>query len=166
MISALPMVKKMIIEKIDEIKLGIMRKIMSNKLKKRRNTPKRISNRTIKSTENNSRVIATKNIISTLKTVTNKPSIVAMPKIVTKPKNVTKPKKLDKPKIVKNFQKNHEYKKRVIRQLKSLFESKKKNYRDYDDEEYRGIRNLKHLFGEVNEDDEDYTHLKELGMLL
>ena len=32
----------------------------------------------------------------------------------------------------------------------------KKNYRDYDDEEYRGIRDLKHLFGEVNEDDEDY----------
>ena len=82
------------------------------------------------------------------------------------PKIVTKPKKLDKPKIVKNYQKNHEYKKRVIRQLKSLFESKKKNYRDYDDEEYRGIRNLKHLFGEVNEDDEDYTNLKELGMLL
>ena len=68
---------------------------MPNKLKKRRNTPKRISHRTIKSLENNSRVIATKNIISTLKIVTNKPSIVAMPKIVTKPKNVTKPKKLD-----------------------------------------------------------------------
>ena len=47
-----------------------------------------------------------------------------------------------------------------------MFESKKKNYRDYDDEEYRGIINLKHLFGEVNEDDEDYTNLKELGMLL
>ena len=43
---------------------------------------------------------------------------------------------------------------------------KKKNYRDYDNEEYRGIRNLKHLFGEANEDDEDYTNLKELGMLL
>ena len=85
MISVLPMVKKMIIEKIDEIKLGIMRKIMSNKLKKRRNTPKRISNKTIKSLENNSHVIATKNIISALKIVTNKPSIVAMPKIVTKP---------------------------------------------------------------------------------
>ena len=103
MVSVLPMVKKMIIEKIDEIKLDIMRKIMPNKLKKRRNTPKRISNRTIKSSENNSRVIATKNIISTLKIVTNKPSIVAMPKIVTKPKNVTKPKKLDKPKIVMNI---------------------------------------------------------------
>ena len=47
-----------------------------------------------------------------------------------------------------------------------MFESKKKNYRDYDDEEYRGIRNLKHLFGEVNEDDEDYTNRNELGMLL
>ena len=47
-----------------------------------------------------------------------------------------------------------------------MFESKKKNYRDYDDEEYRGIRNLKHLSGEVNENDEDYTNLKELGMLL
>ena len=165
MISVLPMVKKMITEKIDEIKLGIMRKVMSNNLKKKRNTPKRISNRTIKSLENNSRIIATKNIISTLKIVTKKPSIVAMPKIVTKPKNVTKPKKLDKLKIVKNYQKNHEYKKHVIMQLKSLFESKKKNYMDYDDEEYRGLRNLKHLFGEVSEDDEDYTNLKELGTL-
>ena len=43
---------------------------------------------------------------------------------------------------------------------------KKKNYRDYDNEEYRGIRNLKHLLGEANKDDEDYTNLKELGMLL
>ena len=38
-----------------------------------------------------------------------------------------------------------------------MFESKKKkNYRDYDDEEYRGVRDLEHLFGEVNEADEDY----------
>ena len=40
---------------------------MPNNLKKTRNTPKRISNRTLKSLENNSRVIAIKDIISTLK---------------------------------------------------------------------------------------------------
>ena len=49
-----------------------------------------------------------------------------MSKIVTKPKKVTKPRKLDKPKTVKNYQRYNEYKKRVTRQLKSLFESKKK----------------------------------------
>ena len=112
--------------------------------------------------ENNSRVIATKNIISTPKIVTNKPRIVTksevvtMTKIVTKPKKATKPKKVHKRKIVKNYQKYNEYKKRVIRQLKSLFESKQKNSKDCDDEEYRGIRDLEHLFREVNEDDEDY----------
>ena len=46
---------------------------MPNKLKKRKIKQ---SHRTIKSLENNSRVIATKNKISTLKIVTNKPSIV------------------------------------------------------------------------------------------
>ena len=112
--------------------------------------------------ENNSRVIATKNIISTPKIVTNKPRIVTksevvtMTKIVTKPKKATKPKKVHKLKIVKNYQKYNEYKKHVIRQLKSLFESKQKNGKDCDDEEYRGIRDLEHLFREVNEDDEDY----------
>ena len=140
MTSILPMVKNMINEKINQIKLGIMRKIMPINLKKRRNNPKRISNRTLKSLENNCRVIATKNIISTPKIVINEPSIitkpevVTMPTIVTKPKKVSKLKTVDKPEIVKNYQKYNEYKKRVIRQLKSLFDSKKKNYIDYDDE--------------------------------
>ena len=44
----------------------------------------------------------------------------------------------------------------MIRQLKSFFDSEKKNYWDYDDEEYRGIKDLKRLFEEVNEDDEEY----------
>ena len=37
-----------------------------------------------------------------------------------------------------------------------MLDSKKKNYRDYDDEEFGEIRYLECLFGEVNEDDEDY----------
>ena len=64
MTSLLPVVKKMINKKINQMKSGIMRKILPNKLKKRRNTSKRVSNRTIKSLENNFGVMATKNIIS------------------------------------------------------------------------------------------------------
>ena len=41
MTSLLPMVKKMVNKKINQIKLDIMRKIIPNKLKKRRITPKR-----------------------------------------------------------------------------------------------------------------------------
>ena len=70
MTSLLPVVKKMINKKINQIKSGIMRKIMPNSLKKTRSTPKRISNRTLKLLENNSRVIATKGVISTPKIVT------------------------------------------------------------------------------------------------
>ena len=33
---------------------------------------------------------------------------------------------------------------------------KKKEYIDYDDEEYRGIRDLEYLLENVNENDEDY----------
>ena len=102
MISVLPIVKKMINEKINKIKSGATRKIMPNMLKKRRNTPKRISNRTIKSLENNSRVTATKNIISIPKVVTYKPPIITKPEIVTMPKIVTKPKKSYKPKKLIN----------------------------------------------------------------
>ena len=79
LISLLPVVKKM----INQIKSGIMRKIIPDKLKKRRTTPKRISNRTLKSLENNSRVIATKNIISLPKIVIDKPQIVTKLKLVT-----------------------------------------------------------------------------------
>ena len=60
MASLLPMVKKMTNKKINQIKLGIMRKIMPNKLKKIRNTSKRVSNRTLKSLENKFSVIAKK----------------------------------------------------------------------------------------------------------
>ena len=116
-----------------------MRKIMPNNLKKTRNTPKRISNRTLKSLENNSRVIATKDIISTPKIVINKPQLVTKPEVVTMPKIVAKPKKVSKPKIVdkseivikhvdtkKKCQNYDEYKNPVIRQLKHLFDSKRK----------------------------------------
>ena len=91
--SLLPMVKKMINNKINQIKSGIMRKIISNKLRKRRITPKRISNRKLRSLENNSRVIASKNIINTPKIVINKPQIVTKPEVVTMPKIVNKAKK-------------------------------------------------------------------------
>ena len=53
MTSLLPVVKKMINKKMNQIKSGIMRKILPNVLKKRRNTPKRVFNRKIKSLENN-----------------------------------------------------------------------------------------------------------------
>ena len=97
--SVLTVVKKVISDKINQIKSSIMKKIMPNKLKKRRNTlkkrrntPKRISNRTIKSLKNNSHVIPTKNIISAPKIVINKPPIVTKPEVVTMSKIVTKPK--------------------------------------------------------------------------
>ena len=89
MTSLLLVVKKMINKKINQIKSDIMRKILPNKLKKRRNTPKKLSNRTLKSLENNARVIASKNIINTPKIVINKPQIVTKPEIVTMPKIVT-----------------------------------------------------------------------------
>ena len=100
MISLLPMVKKMVNKKINQIKSSIMGKILPNKLIKRRNTPKRVSNRGIKSLENNSSVIATKNIINTLKIIINKPQIVTKPEVVTMPKIATKLKKVSKPQIV------------------------------------------------------------------
>ena len=68
MTNLLPMLKNMINNKINnkinQIKSSFWREIMPNKLKKRRNTLKRISIRIIKSLEKNSRVIATKNINS------------------------------------------------------------------------------------------------------
>ena len=86
----LPIAKKVIINKINQIKSRIIRKIVPNR---RRNTPKRVSNREIKSLENNFSVKATKNIINTPKIVTEKPSIVAESKVVTSSKIATKPKK-------------------------------------------------------------------------
>ena len=73
LISLFPMVKKMLNKKINQIKSSIMGKILPNKLKKRRNIPKRVSNRRIKSLENNFSVKATKNIINTPKIVIEKP---------------------------------------------------------------------------------------------
>ena len=52
---------------------------MLNSLQKTRNTPKRIFSRTLKSLENNSRVIATKDIVSTPKIVIDKPPIITKP---------------------------------------------------------------------------------------
>ena len=137
MITLLPMVKYIISNKINQIKSGIMQKIRPNKTKKRRNTPKRVSNRGIKSLENNFSVKATKNIINTPKIAIEKSPIVAKAnvvtssKIATKPKKVSKPKIVDKPKIVVEKNPNYdEYKNRVIKQLKKhfkkLFDAKKK----------------------------------------
>ena len=47
--SLLPMTKKVIGNKINQIKSRIMHKIWFNKIKKRQNTPKRVANRGIKS---------------------------------------------------------------------------------------------------------------------
>ena len=78
-----------------------------------------------------------------------------MPKIVNKAKKVSKPKIVDKSEIVSN-KKYDKYKNRIIKQLKKFIDSKKKNYMDYDDEEYRGIRDSEYLMEEINEDNEDY----------
>ena len=61
MSSLLPMAKEVISNKINQTKSRIILKIQS---KKRRNAPKRVSNRGIKSLENNFNVKATKNIIN------------------------------------------------------------------------------------------------------
>ena len=104
MSTLLPMAKKVISNQINQIKSRIMRKIRPNKIQ---NTPKRVSNREIKSLEN---------IINTPKIVIEKPQI------VTEPKVVTSSKKSSKPKIV--IEKNPNYKEvknRVIKQLKKHF---------------------------------------------
>ena len=127
----------MISNQINQIKSRILHKILSNSIKKGQKTLKRVSNREIKSLENNFSVKATKNIINTPKIVIEKSPIVAKPnvvtssKIATKPKKVSKPKIVDKPKIVVEKNPNYdEYKNRVIKQLKKhlkkLFDAKKK----------------------------------------
>ena len=104
-----------------------MQKVRPNKTKRRWNTLKRVSNRGIKSLENNFSVKATKNIISTPKIVNEKPQIFVKPKVVTsskiatKPKKVSKPKIVDKPKIVVEKTPNYEeYKKRVDKTVKKV----------------------------------------------
>ena len=172
-ISLLPMAKKMLNSKIK----GIMRKIVPNRFKKGRNTLKRVSNRGIKSLENNFSVKATKNIINAPKIVIEKspivakPNVVASSKIAAKPKKVSKPKIVDKPQIFieKNFNYD-EYKNRVIKQLKKhikkLFDDEKSKYLDDDDEEYKEIKDLEHLFEEINENDDDYYKKYQLKVLL
>ena len=168
----------MITKKINQIKSTIKGKILPNRFKKRHNTPKRVSNRTIKSLENKFSVMATKNIISAPKIVIEKPPIVTKPKVITirkivsKPKITPKPKKASKPKFVIEKNQNYdEYEKRVIRHLKNLFDSKKKEYTDYDDKEYRGIRDLEYLFDSkkkeyIDYDDEEYRGIGDLEYLL
>ena len=123
----LPIAKKVIRNQINKIKSHVMCKMQRNK----------VSNREIKSLENNFSVKATKKIINTPKIVIEKSPIVAKPnvvtssKIATKPKKVSKPKIVDKPKIVIEKNSNYdEYKNRVIKQLKKhfkkLFDAKKK----------------------------------------
>ena len=83
MSTLLPMAKKVISTQINQIKSRNIQKIHS---KKRQNTPKRASNRGIKSLENNFSVKATKNIINTPKIVIEKSPIVAKPNVVTSSK--------------------------------------------------------------------------------
>ena len=74
-----------------------MRKIKRNK---EQNTLKRVSNRRIKSLENNFSVKVVKNIINTPRIAIEKSPIVAKAKVVTSSKIVTKAKKVSKPRIV------------------------------------------------------------------
>ena len=110
MSTLIPTAKKEISNKINQIKSRIMHKIWPNK---RQNTLKRVSNRGIKSLENNFSVKATKNVIEN-------PPIVVEPKIVTSSKIATKRKIIDKSEIVvqKKHQNYDEYKNQVIKQLK------------------------------------------------
>ena len=69
-------VKKVISNQINQIKLRIIRKIRPNKIQ---NTPKRVSNREIKSLEN---------LINTPKIVFEKSQIVTEPPVITSSKKV------------------------------------------------------------------------------
>ena len=77
MSTLLPIAKTMVSNKINQIKSDIIQKILSNRFKKRQNTQRNVSNRRIKSLENNFSVKATKNIINTPKIVNEKSPIVA-----------------------------------------------------------------------------------------
>ena len=167
MSALLPIAKKVISNQINQIKSRIIHKIWPNQIKKRQNTPERVSNREINSLENNFSVKATINIITTPKIVIKKSSIVTSSKIATNPQKVSKPKIVDKPKIVVKKTPNYdEYKKRVIKQLKKqlkkLFDTEKSGYLD-DDKEYKGIRDLEYVFEDVKENDEDYYKPERLN---
>ena len=121
----LPIAKKMLGNKINQIKSNIIQKILPNRFKKRQNTLKNLSNRRIRSLENNFSAEATKNIINTPKILTEKSPTVAKPNVLTSAKIGTKPKKaiklqiVDKPKIIVEKTTNYrEYKNHVINQLK------------------------------------------------
>ena len=100
MSTLLPMAKKLISNQINQIKLRILQKIWSNKIKKGQKALKRVSNWGIKSLENNFSVNATKNIINTPKIVIEKPQIATNPKIDDKPQIATKPKIVDKKPLI------------------------------------------------------------------
>ena len=53
MSTLLPIAKKMLCNKINQIKSDVIQIILPNRFKKRQNTPKKVSNRGIKSLENN-----------------------------------------------------------------------------------------------------------------
>ena len=95
-----PIAKKMIRNKINQIKSRIMQKIRSNKLKKRQNIPKKVTNRGIKSLKNNFSFNVTKNIFNAPKIVIEKPQIVTKPELVTSSKVTTKPKNVSKLELV------------------------------------------------------------------
>ena len=118
----LPITKKVTANKINQIKSHIMCKIVPNR---RQNTTKRVSNREIKSLENNVSVKATKNIINTPKIVIEKTPIVAESKIATKPKKVSKLKIATKPKKVVEKNPNYNVIKRLEKTLKKLSDAKK-----------------------------------------
>ena len=161
MSTLLPIAKKVISNRINQIKSRILHKIRPNKIKKEQKTLKRVFNRGIKSLENNFSVNDTKNI-------NNTPKIATKPKITTKPKIVDKPEIATKPKIAtkrKNVYKNYDkYKNRVIKQLKHEFGTKKSGYIDDDDKEYKGIRDLEYMFEGVSENDEDYYKPEIVGV--
>ena len=105
--------------------LSTAKKMLNSRIKGQ-NTPKRVSNRGIKSLENNFSIKATKNIINTPKIVIEKPQIATEPKVVISSKIASKVKQVGKPKIVdkseivvkKKYPNYDEYKNRVIKHLK------------------------------------------------
>ena len=104
MSTLLPIVKKVVSNQINKIKLSIIHKIKSNK---KQNTLKSVSNREIKSLK---RVKTTKGVINTPKIVPEKPLLVEEPKVITLPKIAAKSKKVIKPKKVDKVEIHTEYK--------------------------------------------------------
>ena len=116
-ISLLPMAKKMLkstikgfmqkkstvsepskVKKVISL-LSTVKKMLNSRIKEQ-NTLNKVSNREIKSLENNFNVNATKNVINTHNIAIEKPQIVTEPKVVTSSKIASKVEKVSKPKIV------------------------------------------------------------------